>query len=199
MNESQATPPPPPITQRFVRYVLGFGISVAVGLAPFLGKVKVPLFEPLLNILPPTEQSVAIPISATLMGIIAVAVQWYAYEHLPRNRLRRIFARTLVLAVVALLAFYIVNMMVVSRVSVGDDSTAVLIHGYGAAACQECAGKSDVECLRHITFDPGRVEACWGSPQLRLARMSLTLTYFAATGMFAAIVGLLVLGTPKRA
>jgi hypothetical protein len=197
MNEAGSTPTAPAVARRFVRYILGFGISVAVGLAPFLGKINVPLFEPLLNILPPSEHAVAVPISATLMGIVAVAVQWYAYERLRKNLLRRMFLRTLVLAVAALLCFYIVNAMVVTRMPVAQDETAVILHGFGAAKCEECRAKSDGECIRNISLDPTRIEACWGSPQLRIARMSLTLTYFAATAVFGALVGLLIISRPR--
>ena len=81
-------PPPPPLAARFVRYLLGAGVSVAIGLAPFLGEIDVPLFKPLIGILPPEEGTVAIPLSAAMMGIVAVAVQWYGSQRLRSSRVR---------------------------------------------------------------------------------------------------------------
>src|SRR5215469_3210132 len=66
----------PRLASDWVRYLLGFSVSIAVGLAPYLGLVGVPLFTPLLSLIPQSLQSIAIPISIASMGIIAVLVQW---------------------------------------------------------------------------------------------------------------------------
>src|SRR5690349_21572880 len=98
-------PSPPSFTKRFMRYLLGFGVSVAIGLAPFLGQLDVPLFKSLLTILPPDERAVAVPLSATLMGTVAVAVQWYGAQRWNKRGVRRAFSLTLVAVLVALLIF----------------------------------------------------------------------------------------------
>lgn len=187
-------PRPPSLAGRWVRFLLGFGVSVAVALAPLLGQRRIPFFEPLLDILPPDERAVAIPLSAMLMGIVAVAVQWYGYQHLAKFRLRRAFGRILVAAVVLLIAFFVVNVYVVSRVPV-DGDTAILLHGFGEPGCPECTDTSVVECLRQISFDPGSIDRCWGTNNVRSARLVLTLSYLATMCLFGALVGLLVLGT----
>src|SRR5215475_12041913 len=66
----------PRLASDWVRYLLGFTVSIGVGLAPYLGLVGVPLFTPLLSLIPHSLQSIAIPISIASMGIIAVVVQW---------------------------------------------------------------------------------------------------------------------------
>ena len=45
-SRGAATPPLPPTIRRWVTYLLAFGVSVAVGLAPLLGVLGVPLFLP---------------------------------------------------------------------------------------------------------------------------------------------------------
>ena len=78
--------PPTPLAQRYVRYVVGFGVAVGVGLAPFLGKV--PGLDVLARLFPPDLKSTLIPFSAFLMGLIAVAIQYYSAESISRPVLR---------------------------------------------------------------------------------------------------------------
>src|SRR5437016_3481091 len=90
-GNQNAPPPPPPLARRWIRYLLGFGVSVAIGLAPYLGKVHVPLFSPLLDLIPESLQTTILPLSSALMGIVAVGVQWYGGERLTEQWLRRAF------------------------------------------------------------------------------------------------------------
>lgn len=185
-------PKPPPIAHRFVQYILGFGVSVAVGLAPFLGKLDVPLFKPLLGVLPPSEHDVAIPISALLMGFVAVVVQWYAEDPIRRVELRKWFLRFAVALMISVLVFVCISALATARIAVGEDSTAVLLHGFGAPTCEACKNMSSGECIKVITFDPTRIDGCWGSDRVAVARISLLITYLTLTSCFGALVGLLV-------
>lgn len=54
-------PPPPPLARQLVHYILGFGVSVAVGLAPYLGRVNVPLFDSLLKLIPTSIHDTVFP------------------------------------------------------------------------------------------------------------------------------------------
>ena len=63
-----------PFVKRLVQYVLSFGVAFAVGLAPFLGKAKVPGFSAFIDIYPVDVQDWLIPMSGLLMGMIAVIV-----------------------------------------------------------------------------------------------------------------------------
>src|SRR5215472_17588796 len=92
----------PSLTARWMKLVLGFSVSVAVGLAPFMGKLKVPLFTPMLSIIPESVQGVAVPLSAASMGIVAVIVQWYGSERLEHSLLNKWFGRTVVVCIVSL-------------------------------------------------------------------------------------------------
>jgi len=84
-------PSPPRRTRGWKRYLLSFGVSVGVGLAPYLGNVRVPLFSPLLDLIPATLQNTILPLSTALMGVVALSVQWYGGERVTRKRLRRAF------------------------------------------------------------------------------------------------------------
>ena len=62
-------PGPTPIARRYVSYVVGFGVALGIGLAPFLGKVAG--VDALLNLFPRSLHGSLIPLSAFLMGFIA--------------------------------------------------------------------------------------------------------------------------------
>lgn len=81
MTRSTARPPTA-LTRVWVRSLIGFSVGVAVGLAPYLGVTGVPLFTPLLELIPSTARHTTIPLSAALMGLVAMWVQWYGADKL---------------------------------------------------------------------------------------------------------------------
>src|SRR5882724_5196164 len=92
-----AQSPPTRTAKKFVRYMVGFGVSVAVGLAPYLGTLHVPLFSSLLDLIPEPIRGTVIPLSAALMGVVAVIVEWYGWERQDLAWFKTIFIRCLVL------------------------------------------------------------------------------------------------------
>jgi len=95
MAKSKGNSEVPAITTRWTRLVLGFGVSVAIGLAPYLGLVKVPLFAPLLSLIPVSIQNVALPLSAASMGVVAVFIQWYGFQRYSKHWLNTSFRRVM--------------------------------------------------------------------------------------------------------
>lgn len=191
-------PPPPPTAGLFVRYVLGLGVSVGVGLAPYLGRINVPLFEPLLTIVPLSEQGFLIPLSTALMGLVAVGVQWYGGER--PEWLRKWFGATLVIALLALgFLVYVHNNVVVSVQYLGTKSTSFLV-GFSRPNKPPCPeGISDAECIRdYLTFNPAKIESFWGDKEVRNARLTLTLSYLVCMGSFSTLVGFIVIRTVGR-
>ena len=79
-QRSSTITPATSLSKKFVRYIIGFGVGVAVGLAPYLGILNVPFFKPLLSLIPEAVRGTAIPLSAALMGIVAVVIQSYGSE-----------------------------------------------------------------------------------------------------------------------
>ncbi len=185
--------------RRWVRYLLGFGVGVGVGLAPYLGRVNVPGFSALLTMLPDSLRDTALPLSAAVMGLVAVCVQWYGEERLSRAWLRRAFAIAAAAFVAALVAFAVVQSYVVVPVHVGAENfTASFLVGFDTPDRPPCprAGADavgDAECIKRLTLDDARVAAFWGDRSVRVARLALLGSYLAATGAFAALVGLVLL------
>lgn len=198
--------PPTPLARRYVRYILGFAVGVAVGLAPFLGVLEVPLFTPLLSLFPETLKAITVPFSSFVMGLVAVGVQFAAGEEVSRRWLRWCFAGTflaILVGVVVLLNLYTETVLTVPgvataegrkinmRLVVGGPRPVPVIPG-----CRCEPAQTDVACIEEIGFENPRV--CWGQRQVDRAERSLTLAYLFLTGSFGALIGLLLLQEESR-
>lgn len=184
-----------PLSRDFVRYLLGFGVSVAVGLAPYLGKLEVPLFTPLLNLIPENVQDTLLPLSAASMGAVAVFVQWYGGERLSKVWLRRAFSRASVIAVIAFLMLLVVHTFFVVRVPILGGTEAVnFLVGINRPIKPPCPSDvSDAECIKRLTFNTDAIESFWGDRSVRSAKLLLMLPYLTFTCAFASLVGLVLL------
>lgn len=182
--------PPTKIGRQFVRYVVGFGVGVAIGLAPYLGKLDIPLFTPLLNLIPITIQDTVLPLSAALMGIVAVVVEWYGREKITKSWLNKAFIRSLILTLVAFVILICVHTMFVVNVSLdgGTDSVSILV-GYERPIKEPCTEDvSDSECIKLITLNPSEISALWGDKAIKVAKLALILSYLTFTGLFGSSV-----------
>lgn len=189
--------PPTPLARRYVRYVVGFGVAVGLGLAPFLGKV--PGVDVLARLFPPGLRSTLIPFSALLMGVIAVAVQYFSAESSSRPALRRRFTFCLVAVVAGLFLFLVLHDLLIVQFPIeGASSTLPVIVALSRTADCPCKSSSDVECLGEISTNPRAIERCWGSRPLKMSRLALSLSYLFVTGGFGALIGLLLLQEESR-
>jgi hypothetical protein len=185
---------PTPLARRFVRYVVGFGVAVAIGLAPFLGELDLPLFTPLLHLIPRSVRDTLVPLSAALMGLVAVVVQWLGEERLSRVRLRKMFARTLAVAVFSFVLLFTLHNFIVVRVPIPSlDSTETFIVGFTRPDAPGCQGFSDSECIKRLSMNEELIASYWGDRRIALASLCLKLAYLLFTGSFGALVGLLAL------
>ena len=184
--------PPTPLSVRLVRYIVGFGVGVGIGLAPYLGKLQVPGFDALLSLIPDSVQGTALPLSALLMGAVAVWVQWTAGDQPSRAWLRRAFRRGLLVGFISLVAFIVVQTLVVVELRIPAENRSVsFLVGFTRSNRPPCTSeKSDAECIKLITVDEARIAAQWGDTQIRLARLALVTSYLATTATFGLLVGI---------
>lgn len=190
------TPATQGIAGKFVRYVLGFSVAVAVGLAPFLGNASVPGFVSLLEIFPDSERGTLIPVSAMLMGLVSLVTQYWQDERVSRQRLRILFTRLAAASVLLLGIFYVAQSFVVKRIENVSEQPAAFIIGPSSSRTPACACPPDMddgECIENITFDTTQIERCYGSRNIQLGRLLISLPYLAFAGVFGAMVGVLLL------
>lgn len=193
-NSAQTIKPATPLARKLVRYIIGFGVGVGVGLAPYLGILNVPLFKPLLSLIPDAIQNTVIPLSAALMGVVAVVVQWYGSERLSRLELRKTFTRTLIILVVTFITLVVVHTMVVVSIPIEKGESLTFLVGFTRPNKPPCTAEvADAECIKLITSNPEAIESFWGDRRIRMAKIALMFSYLIFTASFGAMVGLIVL------
>lgn len=198
---SEQTKPHTPTARRLVRAILGFGVGVGIGLAPYLGVLHVPLFTPLLALYPESIRGVVLPLSATVMGIVAVCVEWYGSRRLTDTWLRRTFRRTLRIVIGGLLLLIVVHTAFVVLVPIeGGKGSVSFVIGWSRQTWCKCGPEiSDAQCIATVTtFNPTMIDSCWGDRNVRIAKLALIFSYLLFTGGFGGLVGLTVLGTGAK-
>lgn len=207
MTPQTTSTPPTPAARTFVRYVVGFSVGVGAGISPFLGRVHVPGFSALLSLFPVILQNTLIPIASFFMGVVAVAVQFYASDKASLKTLRRMFGVTLMLLVIFGLALVAGYVMWVTQVPIrGGEARVSFVTGNVRLPTCRCGTLSDQECIEQLSLNDAAVSACWGDKQVKSYTLVLSLLYFGLIGGFGCLIGVLFLResldrkrTPPRA
>ncbi|HEY6320196.1 MAG TPA: hypothetical protein VJA16_01420 [Thermoanaerobaculia bacterium] len=190
----------PTLLKPFVRYVRSFGVTAAIGMAPFLGKVKVPGFTALLEVVPFQLRDVLIPLSAFLMGLIAVALEFYAGEEIAPGRVRSLFGGGLAALVLGLVLFTALSSSFVERQQFGSQNVGVLVTDarLPAPGCACPPEINDKACIKRLSLKEEALDSCWGGPAFQRRKLSLQLTYLFLTGGFASLIALLLIQQQGR-
>lgn len=212
MNDAIKTPlilPPSPTVWDLVKSVLGYGVWVAFGLSPFLGKTKVPGFSALLEMYPYSLAHWLIPASGLLMGMIAIAIDFLAGRKASKSserKLTRWFQRTVMtfLASFALLivlyVLLVTNVEMVAATQGGQPErtsfavvtgTLTVPRQPPGSDCKCLEGQTAEQCIENTSLNMSNVRRCFGPQRVALASIALAALYFTLTGTFVAAVGLL--------
>ncbi|HEV7571820.1 MAG TPA: hypothetical protein VGQ21_10015 [Thermoanaerobaculia bacterium] len=211
MNPSEERPEKAPssFAADYGRRIRWFGIWFLVGLAPFLGKVKVPGFSALIELYPSSLQGWLIPLSGIFMGMMAVVVEFVGSRHTEEAVLSRWFLRNAVVFLLALLLLVSVYTFTVVQMerSVGRGSNEVpevvniaVVTGsrtvpqqIAGSDCKCPSGQPAERCLADSSLKPDNVALCFGSVRIAFATLALVLLYLVVTGSFVAAIGLLLI------
>ena len=187
-------PPSRGLAASWARSLVTLSVGVGVGLAPYLGTMEVPFFKPLLDMIPESLRDTTIPLSAALMGLVAVAVEWYGRERLSPSLMRWGFGAALGGTLVALLAFMWIHASTVVTVHAAGGSTKSFVVGTARPSTCGCPPTvSDEQCINGLSWNESAIAECWGDRQIRRAGLVLRLNYLLTTGLFGALVGFLAL------
>lgn len=180
---------------KWVRALISFGVGIALGLAPYLGTQQVPLFRPLLDLVPRALRDTTIPISAGLMGLVGAAVQFYDAEKISKKRIRTSFGCVLTLAVIMMFVFMWIQSAYVVRVEAdgGAVTASFVVAANRLPSCRCPPGSSDAQCINGLSWDEAEIAACWGDRPIRLAGNIVRTSYLVTTTLFGVVIGLLVL------
>jgi len=188
---------PTDLSRRFVSAILGFGVAVALFTGLFLGAKRIPGFAPLIAIFPQEHQSILLPVSSILIGLVALSVQFYAEEKIARKSIRKgfkVILQVVVAAIIALLALYLSYVKRVPNSLTGLDEIVVV--GWSRLSTCQCPSTvEDEDCIAGLTFDLG---SCWSRTSITGVKLSLFLSYLTAVEGFAVLAGLLVLQPGSR-
>jgi hypothetical protein len=188
---------PEGITRDWVRSLFGFGVGVAIGVAPLLGRLPVPGFTALLSLFPVTMQTWLIPLSAFLMGISSVAITFYSRLSPSLDQLRKYFTRTLVISLCCFLILLIVYVLSVVHVDIPALRNEVaFVVGFGK--CSQCAGLSDAACVGRLTLNPAAITSCYGDRAIAINTLLLSTSYLALLSCFGVMVGLFNMSQARK-
>jgi hypothetical protein len=194
------------------RRIMGFGVWLAVGLAPFLGKIRVPGFTAVIEMYPATLQRWLIPLSGLFMGMMAVTIEFASERGVGKATLTRWFTRAAAIfgvSLIVMIALYLFTVTTIDQnVRLPDDTLGHVTHAFvtGKTAVSDPApsrcgcepGLDAEQCLKEISLESSKIKACFGGGTIQFATLSLALVYLVVTGAFVAAVGLLMLEQRRR-
>lgn len=198
MPVTQETPIglPTALSRRLLSVLLGFGVAVALSAAPFLGAKRIPGFEPLVSLFPEEQRTILVVFSSFFIGLVALAIQFYAGERIARQSLLKGFGSILLIVAACGLVLLVLYLQFVRKVyNPHAGAYEVETIGWSRAAFCECPPTySDAECIEGIAF---RLESCWSESSITQVKLALFFTYLIAIEGFAVLAGLLVLQQDK--
>ena len=180
------------LATHWVQLVLAFSVSIVVGLAPYLGKI-IPLFAPMLSILPEAIQPIAIPLSAAAMGIVAALVQWQVTLKLPPEQLKMWFRRAILACVISLTVLAGIETIAVVRVDVPAVNRSVSFAvGPSHPGTPPCTGLSRADCIKHqLSLDEASIDSYFGEQWVDITKFVLVIVYTVFMSTFGALAVML--------
>lgn len=195
LTKRSPIPLPTGLPRKFLSELLVFGVACALSAAPFLGAKRIPWFEPLISIFPEEQRSLLIPVSSLLIGLVALAIQFYAGEAISRRSIRKGFPLILLIVLISIVSLLTLYVSYVVRLQVNvDEEVVVQRFVIGWYRLPTCKCGSDLDCIIGASQ---AIEKCWSERSITQVKLALFLSYLIAIEGFAVLVGLLVLRGEK--
>lgn len=196
-RRSQKLPSLPSLSQRYLKLCLAFGATLAIGLAPLLGSVKILGLQVILSLFPQDLQLVVIPFAAFVMALPPLGAEFAASVGGVARRVRLAVFAISFLAVLAgsvsLLAFYTYS---VKRVPSAGGTIAYVVGERFLPKCPcEAAHKKLELCVgKLISSDPAEVSACYDDEVIARRKLILSSLYIGTMLCFGCLIAALIVG-----
>jgi hypothetical protein len=191
-------------TSKYRNHILSFGVTLAAGMAPLLGKVHVPFFTAILDVFPLNLSSTLIPFVAFIMTLPAVAVQFFAKDAIAPERLDGWFRWNLAFIAPLTMALYVAYTLTVTQINFeGQKGVVAYVTGSNMLPTCPCATHRPplaiASCIGNaITFDPAQVSDCYPPAEINSRKAILSTLYMMLMLSFGTLIGLLVLKEEQR-
>lgn len=162
----------------WARLLLGVCVSVPVALAPLLGKLPVPLFPSLLQLIPESIRGVVLPLSTAAMSIVSILAEASVGENDSKTiRLKRL-RRSIVYCFVSLILFAVAYTAVVTRVEIlGGKAFVSFVTGWPGTPTPPCLYMGSAECVSRLSFRDSAISSHFGDAQIRSSSLVLECLY----------------------
>lgn len=174
-------------TKKLLGVALGAGFVFVFSMGPLTGAKRIPHFQPLSDALLDKHRNFLLPISGTLLAVIALTIHFYYGEKLSLKRLRRGFFLTLAIFLVSLGAFMTLPRYVVKPGCLVHP-TVVGWSRLPGCVCDE--GVPDADCYVDNACGPA---GCWSQSQIFAVESSIYASYLGSLCGFVAMAGIVVL------
>jgi hypothetical protein len=186
----------------YLHYILAYTVTLGIGLAPVLGKVRVPLFSPIAEVFPANLQRGLVPFATFLMAIPVICVHFYSRDRIRIPSLDRLF-KIVVPAVIVLplLLFYLYSSWVVQvDFEGGRQSAAYVVGEQMLPDCPCVIHKLDLAaCVAElISANPAAVTACYPRRETNARRAGLAIVYLLLMFGLGTLIALVILKETQR-
>jgi hypothetical protein len=182
--------------RKYLRYILGFGVTLVVGMAPLLGRKGIPGFTALSDILPLNIKDGVIVVASVLMTAPAVGVQFFSGDAIAKKRIGRAFAVAFAALVIGTFLLYRAYAHDVIQIPyLGQQGTAAYIVGKTMLPDCPCVAKKLAisACIGNaITTNPVAVAGCYDREEISDRETKLSTLYLFVMFSFGVLVGLVV-------
>jgi hypothetical protein len=196
MMQAEKLVPLPGLGRKYLGYLLGFIVTLGVGMAPLLGRRGVPGFTPLSDILPLNVKDGVIIIASVLITAPAIAVQFFSGDAFAGKRMSRLFGAVGIALVISTFMLYRTYAHDVVQIRyLGERGTVAYIVGKTMLPTCPCVAKNLTisACIGDaITTNPSAVTDCYDREEIADRETTFSMLYLFVMFCFGVLVGLVV-------
>lgn len=192
----------PEPAREYLSLLIGYVVTLGVGLAPILGAKHVPGFISIGELFPQNMQRGLVAFATFLMVIPILTVHFFADDRVRLSRLNRIFVVFLpLLVVLPFVLYYLFSIYVIQVDFEGGNGSAAYVVGARMQPDCPCVprGLRMANCIGPVlSANPAEVTACYDDAEINGRRVTLAIPYLLLMLSLGALAALVVLKRMQR-